>query len=985
MMGRPNGADGNDDDAEARGVMQEAIVRAVHGFRGSLASATKRARSAAEEAVGASGSRLKVMDATETLTYIKMVTFPRERDDEVFVARPGFVLTYDLEPVERAPHGKKAERIRPRFQKINGQNGRAKAQSTARVSSISTSGASAEGGERSTAPAPAGAARTTTMSSAMLSYADKLEVALEKTLKSAEAAEEAQSKLEELTNAVEETQAELSTVKVPFLKPDYSDMPRFELTEEAREFKGDANDRKEILAHKKWLEQETERLVAMKREWMAERRRETKKKAKTQACGSLINRLNKLKAKIKEASKTAKQTLSVATADAKQLDTLRSKATTAQQREDEKQSRDAERQALREKKLLEPRSKTAKEIARDSRRAAAKAEREKERLLKAEEAKMAKEEASRYPMDDVKLIAFDAAEAKAQGREPWPEVSSGTAWKPTETCIHHMEICEFVNTFGNSLDPVIEPISVQTLRVLLNDHDLTRLAAIYVALLKMAVTNASSHYATLVNMWVASIDGGTFPEVLQHYVKVKVNLSALHESAYETVDLLKHKLIGDLSADEHTCILAWLCRECSETRVISKELDTRVLKLEQLRKERQRQDNVILQQEKELAKSRETDSTALDKARKLIEEEDSRLPTMPLENDVDESKVDALAKARTAVETEDKLKELTETREANAIQRQREDDETRIRARCLGLDRHGTKYYWNIALDASAVFACATDETWSQFTCEGQVKTLRASLNEKGIRERKLARNIDRTMADMTAGFERVQFESMFPKSNLRKNPEAWVEISARETLALEHTRRSISLLMADVVNYNASAPDGTMSGWRIWGRELNRLSDLKELTRYLFQIEETILEMSELPKDMVDTSRSAIETTNEILRETVRREMMAAELNGDETIAPFNATYSYEWWELIIPDEKGSTRRRVWKTNQQRAIWREAMSNAKSFVRLAYGAAMLTFYSRNLFGYLAANQVRARRESSRDLHYANAVREFEAEGFRVY
>jgi len=90
---------------------------------------------------------------------------------------------------------------------------------------------------------------------------------------------------------------------------------------------------------------------------------------------------------------------------------------------------------------------------------------------------------------------------------------------------------------------------------------------------------------------------------------------------------------------------------------------------------------------------------------------------MPSENDVDESKVDALEKARTAVETEDKLKELTETREANAIQRQREDDEIKIRARCLGLDRHGTKYYWNIALDASAVFACATDETWSQFTC----------------------------------------------------------------------------------------------------------------------------------------------------------------------------------------------------------------------------------------------------------------------------
>lgn len=985
MTGRPNGVDGDADDAEARGAMQEAIVRAVHGFRGSFASATKRARAAAEKAVEALESRLSVMDATETLTYIKMVTFPRERDDEVFVARPGFVLTYDLEPVERAPHGTNAEKIRPPFQKIDDQNGRAKAQSTARVSSITTSGASAEGGERSTAPAPAGAARTTATSSVMLSYADKLEVALEKTLKSAEEAENAQGKLEELTAAMEETQVELSKVKVPFLKPDFSDMPSFELTAEAREFKGDANDRKEILAHKRWVEQETERMVGMKREWMADRRKETKKKAKMQACGNLIDRLNQLKAKIKEASETAKQTLSVATADAKHLDSLRSKATTAQQREDEKQSRDAERQALREKKLLEPRSKTAKEIARDERRAAAKAEREKERLLKAEEAKMARQKASRYPMDDVKLIAFDAAEAKAQGREPWPEVSSGTAWKPSEACIHHMEVCEFLNTFGNSLNPAIEPLSVQTLRILLNEHDLTRLAAIYVALLKLAVTNASSQYATLVNMWVASIDEGTFPEVLQHYVKVKINLSASRESAYETVDLLKDKLIGDLSADEHTCILAWLCRECSETRFISKEVDARVLKLESLRKERQRKDNVISQQEKELAKSRETDATLLEEARKLIEEEDSRLPTMTSENDVDESKMDALAKARTVVETEDKLKELSETREANAVQRQLEDDEIKIRARCLGLDRHGTKYYWNIALDASAIFACSTDETWSQFTCEEQVKALRASLNEKGIQERRLARNIDRTLADMTAGFERIQFESMFPKSNLRKNPEAWLEISARETLALEYTRRSISLLMADVVNYNASAPDGTMSGWRIWGRELNRLSDLKELTRYLFQIEETILEMSELPKDMVDTSRSAIESTNEILRENARRAMMAAELNGDESVVPFNVSYSYEWWELIIPDEKVSSRRRVWKTNQQRAIWREAMSDAKSFVRLAYGASMLTFYSRNLFGYLAANQVRARRESTRNLDYANAVREFEAEGFRVY
>lgn len=985
MTGRPNGVDGDTDDAEARGAMQEAIVRAVHGFRGSLASATKRARAAAEKAHEALESRLSVMDATETLTYIKMVTFPRERDDEVFVARPGFVLTYDLEPVERAPKGTKVERIRPPFQKIDDQNRRAKAQSTARVSSITTSGASAEGGERSTAPVPAGAARTTATSSVMLSYADKLEVALEKTLKSAEEAENAQGKLEELTAAMEETQFELSKVKVPFLKPDFSNMPSFELTAEAREFKGNANDRKEILAHKKWVEQEMERMVAAKREWMADRRKETKKKAKMQACGSLIDRLNQLKAKIKEASKIAKQTLSVATADAKHLDSLRSKATTAQQREDEKRSRDAERQALREKKLLEPRSKTAKEIARDERRAAVKAEREKERLLKAEEAKMARQKASRYPMDDVKLIAFDAAEAKAQGREPWPEVSSGTAWKPSEACIHHMEVCEFVNTFGNSLNPAIEPMSVQTLRILLNEHDLTRLAAIYVALLKLAVTNVSSHYATLVNMWVASIDEGTFPEVLQHYVKVKVNLSSLHESAYETVDLLKDKVIGDLSADEHTCILAWLCRECSETRFISKEVDARVLKLESLRKERQRKDNVISQQEKELAKSRETGAALLEEARKLIEEEDSRLPTMTSENDVDESKMDALAKARTVVETEDKLKELSETREANAVQRQLEDDEIKIRARCLGLDRHGTKYYWNIALDASAIFACAVDETWSQFTCEEQVKALRASLNEKGIQERRLARNIDRALADMTAGFERIQFESMFPKSNLRKNPEAWLEISARETLALENTRRSISLLMADVVNYNAPAPDGTMSGWRIWGRELNRLSDLKELTRYLFQIEETILEMSELPKDTVDTSRSAIETTNEILRENARRAMMAAELNGDESVVPFNASYSYEWWELIIPDEKVSSRRRVWKTNQQRAIWREAMSDAKTFVRLAYGAAMLTFYSRNLFGHLAANQVRARRESTRNLDYANAVREFEAEGFRVY
>jgi hypothetical protein len=167
---------------------------------------------------------------------------------------------------------------------------------------------------------------------------------------------------------------------------------------------------------------------------------------------------------------------------------------------------------------------------------------------------------------------------------------------------------------------------------------------------------------------------------------------------------------------------------------------------------------------------------------------------------------------------------------------------------------------------------------------------------------------------------------------------------------------------MADVVNCEVSAPDGTMSGWRIWGRELEKTTELTEMIRYLMQIEEAMVEMCDLPRDVTakDANGSAINASNERL--------MA----------------SHEWWELIIPSDEKKAGKRLWRTNQERAIWQEAMSTSDTYARIAYGAAMLESYSRPIFEFLENIKKRAKRESSRFADYTSYDDGYDSYGQRT-
>ena len=297
------------------------------------------------------------------------------------------------------------------------------------------------GGDRSAAPAPSGAVtapRATATSGATISpHMEKLELALQETMDSALLAEEAQSKLEALLAKEQKLQSELAATKVPQVKLDFSDMPSFELDAEAREYKGDPDDRREILAHRKRIEKESDRLAVAKEKWIAGRRKEAKQAAQVQANATRNVKLSALRGEIAQAKKAVQQTFSVATSHAKKLERLRSRATAAQQHEAELASRKREAEAYRAQQQQE---RAAKKSKIQLEREAQKLQDAERKLKEAEQRAKVRAEAARYPMDDNELVAYDAAQAKEQNRDPWPAVANGTAWKPSAVDVSQMQI-----------------------------------------------------------------------------------------------------------------------------------------------------------------------------------------------------------------------------------------------------------------------------------------------------------------------------------------------------------------------------------------------------------------------------------------------------------------------------------------------------------------------------------------------------------------
>ncbi|CEF96727.1 unnamed product [Ostreococcus tauri] len=947
-------------DARALGVAQEAVVRSVHGLKGSLADAVERAG----RAVRARGVANAMPTAREVREYVMMVTYPRTSDEEVLVARPGFQMTYGLTPLKRETPVEQSvakKRANGKMKVDDGEEAKPAASMTLSVMSV-------DGGRRGEASAPPRVANGQAANGIPCVYSERLEAALEKTLKSAEWAEEEQSKLEELTRKLDDAEERLEMKKKPTKKMDLSDMPDFTLSEKAQVFKGNANDRKELLNHRKWVEQEITRLNAAKAEWIADRRARARNKAKRQSSG-LWAEVKKLKREVAEARSAASKALAQASADAQQLDTLRSRAATAQQRQAEAESRRKEKQALREKQKNERLAKrTQEQIERDERKA-----REKE--LRLQEIARKKEEATRYPMEDEALIAYDAVEAKEQGRDPWPPVASGVAWNVSVNDVSQIEICEFCNTFGTFMTPKIECIDTQRLREVLDDHTAKQLSAMYESLLRVAVTSVSSLYKNLVELWVRGLDSGTYPEIIRQYAKVKSRIGIVDEKTMLVVDSLKDKVIGELTAEEHTTLLLWLCAECLESQVLNQEVDRRLSESTSLRKKRQREDAQATEYDKEYKKSLADVSLDLNEARELVQHECTEQSMENQDAEEAQSVEEKKQEAKMLIELEEKHILEQERRAEIENERKQQNSQIRVRAACLGQDRNCTRYYWKLANDQSAVIACSRDGTWSKFETVDQLNALEKSLNEKGIRERRLAKNIRDSRDEIVATFQHVKFEQdlMFPKTNLRLNSEAWTALALRETLATESIRHNLSQLARDLLDNDALAPDGTSRGWSLWLRDVNREERLSELIRFLFQVEEAIVNLS--PSAPKKTTREDGDAAGAVIERAIAQVRQAIMGEGNFNV---QLESDYDWWELIIPSDGARKRSGVWNSQHERSIWRDAIEVATNYTRVAYGTAMLVVYSRDLFESMRSKHTRSIRDASRHIDYAATARGYD-------
>jgi len=1001
------------DAVDVRGTMEEAVVRAVHGFCGVERDAVRRAVNAANKAAAGLGSPA-TMTTEETAEYVRMVTLPGERERGKFVARPGFVLTYGLRDSREAEKRSSSGTTKTKTPTTAGM----KRGKNVMIASVSASGANSGAkharvgadGARKNGAGEDGRGAGEASERVDPSFSEELEMALAKTLKSAEVAENAQSVLEDLMQReinLKNTLKDGMRVKRA-VKTDLSGMPNFEFDEEKKVYNGDPSDRHALLSHKKFVEAEMNRLQTEKANWIAEKKRKARLKEKAQRSANANAELKKLKEKVANAKREANRAVSVATSDAKHLENLKSKIalTSAQMLQV------SEREALRAKKLLEQNEAKAMKMAD----AAAKAEllaqikAEKAELALKEKAdraeRLAKEKAERaerlakekaeaarlrrlFPMEDSELVKYDAEEAKRQGREPWPSVPSFPPWEPRENDLDHMEICEFVNTFANEIfKGEVSELDVKALREMLAEPSSRQLNHIYVGLLYAAVTTVSEHYGALVTMWQESLDQGTYPEVLQHYFKVKRRLGLEETDCYKVVLSLEDRVLAELTPAEHSALLISLCRDSAASELVRELVDSRVNTLDNLRRKRQREDARAVaydkQREKLLIQAKpegtEKTDTANEGELNAIQDND---PNIKSTSSPGANEPDSMQLSETKVDEEHEAE--LKRREDAIHQRNNEDATFRIRPLCLGVDRNQSKYYWNFASNTSAIFQWNVDQTWAKITTEDEFEALRKSLNKRGVREKRLLKRLEITRKEILDVFNAEGDGMVFPKSTLTrsKNEEMWLEIARRETEAMESLRSGISLLMADVVEHDAVAPDGTMSGWRIWGRELTRTSALEDLRRHLLQMEDTVADLGETPKDIINSEGSAIEWTNKRLREANQQVENHLE---DEVGEPLPVYEDLEWWELIIPTDssKQKKHKRVWDSNQQRAIWREAMENATCMARLAYGCAMLTSFSRSIFLSLGDVKAKKRRSSMRDAEYRRTIAEFEADGYKL-
>ena len=936
------------DAAHARAAMEECVIRFVHGSHGALEDVAARC---VEEVFAGAEARARwgthdVMGEDDVQAYVRMVTFPKASVSDRFVARPGFQLALRLPhyaappapPVEEEPARKK--------QRMTSGGKRMAGSPRMATTSVSASGPANHRLVTRDGELEALAMGTSETSAAFRSQTGKLERAFEKMVKATDEAEHAQKDVLDIEAEIEAVQIEQSKLPAPRL--DLSDMPDFDLPYDVLTYTGDPDDRHAVLAHKKHIDREIERLKLAKEDWISKKKKDLKRKSKKMA-PELKQLINKLEA----AKRIAAQKLEKAAKESMHVDRIRSDMGMAIERRAEQAiERDVKKEAQRLERELQKRK---REDAR-----------EEERRTKEE--RIAKEKARpKFPMEDIKLIEVDKRMAQEDGREPWPDVVSGTRWETTNEMLQKIEITEFLNTFGGDIGGDGKHMTVDTFERAVDAFDATQLSRIYIMLLHVALDSLASRYKSLVTLWSECLDMGTYPEILLQYAKSKFHAAGtVDEETLRIVSSLQTRTVGEWSHSEHCHVLSWLVNECLESKTIHAIIDTRINERAALSKEITKAKRAA-----ELAKSEKDAAAATQQAQDAQNGENANdeEPTETVEDKPTDTDVDA---GIATVPSPEKPEEVIDAEE----QRRKEKMfQLRTRAQTIGHDRNRTAYFWNLAQDSSCIYAHHSDDTWSKISSEAELADTEKSLNLKGIRELRLSKNITAIRNDIVDGMNIAAEIAMFPASvpvKNRENIELWAQNARREVHASNYIRNALSLLIRDIKQIADVSPDGTRSGWRTWTRTLSEANSKAELLQCVLQMEETIYAMSDAPRMILSgknaPAESIIQWTNDQLhaQNGVSSDVYVKE-SGDspddgeitreededkdeiEEDAVAYVPYDNDWWELIIPSDTANAKRRLWRTDQERLIWQEAMNKASSIARLAYGVAMLTAYSRQL------------------------------------
>ncbi|PRW55979.1 DDT domain-containing isoform A [Chlorella sorokiniana] len=336
-------------------------------------------------------------------------------------------------------------------------------------------------------------------------------------------------------------------------------LARFELSDEERAFKGEADDRKGMLEHRQKLQARVKELEKAKKAFIEAERKKREAAAREAGKEAKAVEVTFRKAeRVLEHERRAAETAEKATAAAeKKLEREKEKAARGEERAKEKEEREKQKAVERE-------------------------ERERRRAEKAKE----KEEAKRYPLEDLELLEELRQKAAEAGEAAPPEDVAQPSWLTPEdshrlcTSLYVSDlVTQFAKQLGvkalhyDSFERVLADATGKGERPAAGDDlGAGTLHTLYERLIEVILEDlrAEDLATPQEKRWALLLGAGTWPEVLRRLVLTRAAdednpdqrpdqpaVMAASMLAFDPVDRLTH--------DQHLALLRFLCDSVLDT------------------------------------------------------------------------------------------------------------------------------------------------------------------------------------------------------------------------------------------------------------------------------------------------------------------------------------------------------------------------------------------------------------------------------------